>query len=343
MACSKSRVGAGQPARCLTAFHPARCCTRPAAAVGSGAPDTNPACARSGRGASITAAMAPSWSLRAAQGLAGTLPQPAGLLLGAVDEGARTITLLGAVPAPAAGGAKDVAAAAGALRMPPVAPARGGARRRRGRGVWARTARPRSGTAARPPAGVPRLTPRPPTLLRPCHSCTLPPSQSARPGAVRGARGRQLRLPRAAARRARAARRPRRGRAARRRLHARRRAGGRGGAGGAARRARAAWPLGDKVRHRAAWRRARECAGSRFAAEGTLAVPGRPPPPRLHLARPAAADCRAGPCRRRAHVDLLLRVAAGPGGPTEQALAHAFVEAAQQLAGPQLVYVSEPK
>jgi len=60
--------------------------------------------------------MAPSpWVLRAVEGLAGALPQPAGLLLGVVDEGRRTIVLLGATPvAAAAASAKDIAAAAGA-------------------------------------------------------------------------------------------------------------------------------------------------------------------------------------------------------------------------------------
>ena len=66
----------------------------------------------------------------------------------------------------------------------------------------------------------------------------------------------------------------------------------------------------------------------------TYALP--PTPPLLQL-------LQLDRCDLRVHCDLLLRVAAPPGGPTPQALAHAVVEASQQLAGPQLVFVSEPR
>ncbi|GBF93356.1 ufm1-specific protease-like [Raphidocelis subcapitata] len=60
-------------------------------------------------------APSPAWRLRVAEGLAGALPAQAGLLLGAVDEAARAVSLLGAVPAPPDAGAADVAALAAKL------------------------------------------------------------------------------------------------------------------------------------------------------------------------------------------------------------------------------------
>ena len=60
----------------------------------------------------MTAAAA-GWKLRVAEGADRALPSPAGLLLGAVDAAARTVTLLGAAPVPSAdASAKDIAAAA---------------------------------------------------------------------------------------------------------------------------------------------------------------------------------------------------------------------------------------
>lgn len=58
----------------------------------------------------------PPWSLSAVEGVAAGLPAPAGLLLGAVDGGARSIALLGAAPLPADASAKEITAAAGAAR-----------------------------------------------------------------------------------------------------------------------------------------------------------------------------------------------------------------------------------
>jgi hypothetical protein len=64
--------------------------------------------------------MAPApWRVRAAERLlspaaaADALPAPAGLLLGAVDAGGRSITLLGATPIAAAAPAKELEEQAG--------------------------------------------------------------------------------------------------------------------------------------------------------------------------------------------------------------------------------------
>ncbi|KAI8467627.1 MAG: hypothetical protein J3K34DRAFT_32644 [Monoraphidium minutum] len=174
--------------------------------------------------------MAPgAWSLRAVEGLAAGLPQPAGLLLGTIDEAGRAVTLLGAAPAPAAGSAKDVAAAAAKLLdlMPYGVHVVG------------------SYGCQPPPGAAP-------------HGC---PAVGLQPA---------------------------------------------GGGGGA-------FTLG----------------GAAAAAEA--------------VAAPGAGLAPDGFVMLRVHCDLLLRVICPPAGPTPQALAHAFVEAAQQLAGPQLAFVSEPR
>lgn len=183
--------------------------------------------------------MGSSWRLRAIEGVAEALPRPAGLLLGAADESARMITLLGATPVPATAPAKEIAhLAAKVLELVPF-------------GVHV--------------VGSYGCSTPPPLAATCCPPVGLDPPQ---------------------------------------------------GSGAAAAAAGTAFTLGGElVAAQSVARGPAEAAGGAWALPGVVMV--------------------------RCHCDVLLRVTCPPDGVTPRALARAFVDVQQQLAGPQLLFATE--
>jgi hypothetical protein len=167
----------------------------------------------------------PPWTLRALEGVVDALPQPAGLLLGAVNDTGRAITLLGATPVAAAASSTEITTSA---------------------------------------AEVMDLLPQGAHVVG-CYGCATPPPLAAHGCPAVGAAG------------------------------------------------PGALTLG----------------GAAAAVEAVAAGPGV-------LSVPGFVTVRC-------HCSVVLRVTAPAAGPTPEALARAFAEVQQQLAGPSVVFAAEAK